>query len=68
MLAILIRGAAAAAASLAATAGLASQGPGVGAGTASPLQQGIVTLIIAGLGSIVVVGLVAMLLGARPPD
>jgi hypothetical protein len=32
------------------------------------VQQGIVALIIAGLGSIVVGGLVAMLLGVRPRD
>jgi hypothetical protein len=66
---IMIRSAAAAlAASLAAASALASQGPGVGPGSASPLLQSIVALFIAGLGAVMVVGLVLMLLGGRSPD
>jgi hypothetical protein len=53
---------------LAAASALASQGPGVGPGSASPLLQAIVALFIAGLGAICLLGLVLMLLGARAPD
>jgi hypothetical protein len=50
---------------LAAACAVASQGPGVGQGSASPLQQSIVALFIAGLGAVCVLGLVLMLLGDR---
>ena len=59
---------AAGAMALSAACVLASQGPGVGAGSASPLLQSVVALFIAGLGAIVVVGLVALALGAKPRD
>ena len=69
MPAVLVRAVVAASATLLSGASaLASQGPGVGPGTASPLLQSIAALLIAGLGAIVVVGLVLMLLGARPRD
>jgi hypothetical protein len=41
---------------------------GVGPGSASALQQGVVALFVAGLGAIVVVGLVLAPLGVRPRD
>jgi hypothetical protein len=68
MPAVLVRIIAAMAPGAAATSVLASQGPGVGPGSASPLLQSVVALFVAGLGAIVVVGLVLMLLGGRPRD
>lgn len=60
--------AAAIAATLPPGSALASQGPGVGTGTASPQLQAVVALFIAGMAAFVVIGLVLLALGMRSRD